>query len=211
MDASKLGVSMSRIQRGLRLSEAREQSSEYAVQARVSDPGLRNGAASRHLEGLRLGPGAPLSYGAPTHNEFLNHWTPQAYRSPPADFGALAGWALFQLAKRSESRSASRKSRTTARWSCRASRPPHRAARSRARQVPTQRSAARRRCSAEAEGGKRAADDEASSSVTRRTAAATRCRAGTDPRARPTPSSGAPRPRRARACSRSRRAGCAGP
>ena len=102
VDASKLGVSMSRIQRGLRLSEAREQfrvtplKLEYQIQVFGTAPRLDI------FKDFPIGPGAPLSYGAPTHTEFLNHWTPQAYRSPPADFGALAGWALFQLAKRSE-------------------------------------------------------------------------------------------------------------
>jgi hypothetical protein len=54
------------------------------------------------LKGFNVSPGAPLSYGAPTHTDFLNHWTPQAFRSPPANVGALAGWALFQLAKRAD-------------------------------------------------------------------------------------------------------------
>jgi hypothetical protein len=102
VDPAKLGVSMSRIQRGLRLSEGREQSSgtpfkiEYQIQVFGTAPRLDL------LKDFDFSPNAPLSYGAPTHSEFLNHWTPQAYRSPPADFGALAGWALFQLAKRSE-------------------------------------------------------------------------------------------------------------
>jgi hypothetical protein len=102
IDASKLGVSMSRIQRGLRMSEARERFSgtpfklEYQIQVFGTAPQLD------FLKEFDISPNAPLSYGAPTHNDFLNHWTPQAYRSPPADFGALAGWALFQLAKRSD-------------------------------------------------------------------------------------------------------------
>ena len=103
VDASKLGVSMSRIQRGLRMSEARERSSsstpfklEYQIQVFGAAPTLDL------LKDFNIGPSAPMSYGAPTHNEFLNHWTPQAFRSPLAHFGALACWALFQLAKRSE-------------------------------------------------------------------------------------------------------------
>lgn len=102
LDTSKLGVSVSRIQRGLRLSETRERSSanplklEYQIQVFGTAPRLD------FLQDFNYSPTAPLSYGAPTHNEFLNHWTPQAYRSPPANFGALAGWALFQLAKRAD-------------------------------------------------------------------------------------------------------------
>jgi hypothetical protein len=103
VDAAKLGVSMSRIQRGLRLAEARQRSSssspfrlEYQIQVFGAAPRLDL------LQDFNISPTAPLSYGAPTHTEFLNHWTPQAYRSPPANFGALAGWALFQLAKRTD-------------------------------------------------------------------------------------------------------------
>ncbi len=46
--------------------------------------------------------GAPLQYGAPTHQEFLNHWTPQAYRSPRVPLSSIAGWALFPLVKRAD-------------------------------------------------------------------------------------------------------------
>jgi hypothetical protein len=103
LDTSKLGISMSRIQRGLRQSETRERASssspfsvEYQIQVFGAAPRLDL------LKDFSISSTAPLSYGAPTHSEFLNHWTPQAYRSPPANFGALAGWALFQLAKRTD-------------------------------------------------------------------------------------------------------------
>jgi hypothetical protein len=102
LDPAKLGVSVSRIQRGLRLSETRERvvtsplKLEYQVQVFGTAPRLDL------LKGFNVSPGAPLSYGAPTHTDFLNHWTPQAFRSPPANVGALAGWALFQLAKRAD-------------------------------------------------------------------------------------------------------------
>jgi hypothetical protein len=102
VDASKLGVSMSRIQRGLRLSEARERSNgtplklEYRVQVFGTAPRIDV------IEDYDLGSNAPLPYGAPTHAEFLQHWTPQAYRAPTAPVGALAGWALFQLVQRAD-------------------------------------------------------------------------------------------------------------
>jgi hypothetical protein len=102
VDTTKLGVSLTRIKKGLRLSETREQVSgtplklEYQIQVYGAAPRLD------FLKDFNIAPGAPVSYGAPTHSEFLNHWTPQAYRAPPANLGALAGWALFQVAKRSE-------------------------------------------------------------------------------------------------------------
>jgi hypothetical protein len=102
VDATKLGVSLSRIQKGLRVSEAREQATgtplrlEYQVQV--------YGAAPRIdiLQDFDISRAAPLQYGAPTHQDFLTQLTPQAYRSPRWPVGALAGWALFQVAKRAE-------------------------------------------------------------------------------------------------------------
>ena len=102
VDASKLGVSIGRIKKGLRMTESRQAASstplklEYQVQV--------FGAAPRIdiLQGFNIGQGAPLSYGAPTHNDFVTQWTPQAYRSPPASLSSLAGWALFKATKRAE-------------------------------------------------------------------------------------------------------------
>lgn len=102
LDASKLGVSMSRIKKGLRVNESRQASSsaplklEYQIQV--------FGAAPRIdvLQGFNIGQGAPLSYGAPTHNDFITQWTPQAYRSPPVPLSSIAFWALGEVAKRSQ-------------------------------------------------------------------------------------------------------------
>ena len=102
VDATKLGVSMSRIRKGLRINESRESVSgtpfklEYQVQV--------FGAAPRIdiLQGFDIGQRAPLPYGAPTHNDFVTLWTPQAYRSPPASLSSLAGWAMFKLGERSK-------------------------------------------------------------------------------------------------------------
>jgi hypothetical protein len=102
VDASKLGVSMSRIQRGLRLSESREPSTgtpftlAYQIQVYGTAPRIDV------LQDFDIAQTAPLSYGAPTHNDFLRQWTPQAYRSPRWPVGALAGWALVQVTKRAE-------------------------------------------------------------------------------------------------------------
>lgn len=102
LDATKMGVSMSRIQKGLRISESRQPSSgapltlEYQIQVFGVAPRMD------FLEGFDIGQAAPLSYGAPTHNEFIRQWTPQAYRSPRWPIGALAGWAFTQVAKKAE-------------------------------------------------------------------------------------------------------------
>lgn len=102
LDATKLGVSLSRIQKGLRVSEAREQATgtplrlEYQVQV--------YGAAPRIdiLQDFDISRDAPLQYGAPMHQDFLNQLTPQAYRSPRWPVGALAGWVFSQAAKHAD-------------------------------------------------------------------------------------------------------------
>jgi len=102
VDASKLGVSMSRIKKGLRVTESRPTTSgapmrlEYQLQV--------FGAAPRIdiLQDFNIGQGAPLSYGAPTHNDFITQWTPQAYRSPVASLSSIAFWAVEKAAKQSQ-------------------------------------------------------------------------------------------------------------
>jgi hypothetical protein len=102
VDTSKLGVSVSRIQRGLRLSETRVQSSgtpfklEYQIQVFGTAPRLDV------IKDFDISPTAPLSYGAPTHSDFVRQWTPQAYRSPRWPLGALAGWAFQQVTQKAE-------------------------------------------------------------------------------------------------------------
>ena len=102
VDASRLGISMSRIQRGLRLSEAREESTstplrlEYKVQVYGVAPRIDI------INDFDISPDAPIPYGAPTHAEFLQHWTPQAYRAPMVPFSSIAWWAIGELTKRSQ-------------------------------------------------------------------------------------------------------------
>jgi hypothetical protein len=102
VDATKLGVSLSRIRKGLRVSEAREQVSgtpfklEYRVQVFGAAPKIDI------IQDFDISRGAPLQYGAPTHQDFLNQWTPQAYRSPRWPVGALAGWVFSQAARRAD-------------------------------------------------------------------------------------------------------------
>jgi hypothetical protein len=42
----------------------------------------------------------PVPYGAPSHREFIEHVTPQEYRAPAADFGALIVWLAQKAAKK---------------------------------------------------------------------------------------------------------------
>jgi hypothetical protein len=42
----------------------------------------------------------PVPWGAPTHQEIINHITPQEYRAPFADFGALFRWLADRQKKK---------------------------------------------------------------------------------------------------------------
>src|SRR5262252_5999652 len=34
----------------------------------------------------------PVPYGAPTHRDFIEFWTPEEFRTPPMDFAAVIKW-----------------------------------------------------------------------------------------------------------------------
>lgn len=99
VDAERLGVSMSRIRRGLRVSEARDRDNTTGLKLQFQVQVF--GAAPRIdiLQGFDIRKGAPTPFGAPTHSDFISHWTPTAFRSPPAPLSSLAGWALFKVVK----------------------------------------------------------------------------------------------------------------
>lgn len=101
VDASKLGVSLSRIKRELAQAEA--------VAATPDDNRLKFsfmvevvGQAPKinFLEGFSVD--GPLPYGSPTHQEVLDVLTPQEYRSPVMPFSAIAFWAAQQLVQKSK-------------------------------------------------------------------------------------------------------------
>lgn len=100
IDPNKLGVSLSRIQRGLRTEESRasQQDSplrlEFQVQVFgtapridvIQDFDLLNGDV----------PGS-----APSHRQMIDFWTPKAFSSPVMPFSAMAVWAAQQIWRKS--------------------------------------------------------------------------------------------------------------
>ena len=93
LDASKMGVDIARVRRGLVRVTVREERDglklRYAVDVFGQAPPLDLFPSSRIDPNYFTGP-AP--YGAPTHREFLNLNTPIQHRNTPADFGALFRW-----------------------------------------------------------------------------------------------------------------------
>jgi len=96
VDVSRLPLNLERIQRALRQSSIREDSTglniRYIVDVYGQAPPI-----------VIFGPQFDLLYGpvpnsAPTHKEMIEHVTPIEYRAPAADFSALLRW----LAERSK-------------------------------------------------------------------------------------------------------------
>ena len=90
VDVSQLPVSISRLQRHLRRSAIRDESVglnlRYVIDVFGQAPPI-----------VFLPPDSnivfgPVPYGAPTHADLLRHITPQEYRAPAADLGALFRW-----------------------------------------------------------------------------------------------------------------------
>jgi hypothetical protein len=101
IDPTKLGVSLERIQKGLRIAEAREQSKtdglrlEYTVQVFGTAPRIDV------LSGFDLFNGI-VPDSAPTHREFINQVTPQIYRTPTMPVSMFAVWAAQWLHDKSQ-------------------------------------------------------------------------------------------------------------
>ena len=100
IDPTKLGVSLSKIQKGLFIADAREKSRadgmhlEFNVQVYGTAPKIEV------LKGIDLvNGGVPGS--APSHNQMIEFWTPQIYRSPTMPISTLAFWAASEIFKKS--------------------------------------------------------------------------------------------------------------
>jgi hypothetical protein len=93
IDVYKLGIDIARIRRQLVRYEVREERDglrlRYAVDVFAQAPGIDLFPASKVDPNFWT---SPAPYGAPTHREFLNLWTPQEHRAPAADIGALVRW-----------------------------------------------------------------------------------------------------------------------
>jgi hypothetical protein len=102
IDATKLGVSLSRIQKGLRTAESKEKSNpdglrlEFNVQVYGTAPRID---VIPDGESLLFGavPGT-----APTHRQFIEHVTPQIYRTPTMPISAFAALAAQWFADKSK-------------------------------------------------------------------------------------------------------------
>jgi hypothetical protein len=101
IDATKLGVDLSRIQRGLRVAESREKFTTDGLRLNYSIQVYGQAPKIDVLQGIDLfNGGVPGS--APSHNQMIEFWTPAIYRSPTMPVSALAFWAAQQIWQKSK-------------------------------------------------------------------------------------------------------------
>ncbi|HEX6162636.1 MAG TPA: hypothetical protein VFZ31_04695 [Vicinamibacterales bacterium] len=100
IDASKLGVDLSRIQRGLRLAETKERSAAEGLRLDFSIQVYGQAPRIEVLNGIDLFNG-PVPGSAPSHRQMIEHWTPPIYRQPTLPISALAYWAATQIWQKS--------------------------------------------------------------------------------------------------------------
>jgi hypothetical protein len=103
IDATKLGVSLERIQRGLRVTESREKNRQSGNSLRLEFQVQVYGMAPKIevLKGLDLMNGQ-VPGSAPSHRQLIEYVTPVIYRTPVMPVSALAGWVAQQLWQKSK-------------------------------------------------------------------------------------------------------------
>src|SRR5688500_2468843 len=101
IDATKLGVSLSRIRKGLRTAETREKTNpgglrlEFNVQVYGTAPRIDV------LQGIDLVNGA-VPGTAPSHSQLIELVTPQIHRTPTMPVSTFAAWAAKWRADKSK-------------------------------------------------------------------------------------------------------------
>jgi len=103
IDATKLGVSLERIQKGLRITEARDRQRQAGDALRLEFQVQVYGMAPKIdvLKGVDLS-NSPVPGTAPTHREVIDFVTPQIYRTPGLPISTLVEWAVAQAAQKSK-------------------------------------------------------------------------------------------------------------
>jgi len=101
IDVTKLGVSLSRIQRGLFIAEARDRQGGDAMHLQFNVQVYGKSPKIEVLKGIDLFNGA-VPGTAPSHNQMIEYWTPQIYRTPGLPISALAFWAAEKIWEKSK-------------------------------------------------------------------------------------------------------------
>jgi hypothetical protein len=91
VDVKRLPIDLTKVTRELRQAAATESHNNglrirYTVDVYGQSPRIELFSKEDNL------PYGPVPYGAPSHQEMINHVTPQEYRAPYADIGNLIRW-----------------------------------------------------------------------------------------------------------------------
>jgi hypothetical protein len=101
IDATKLGVDLSRIQKGLRVAESKEKLTPDGLRLNFSVQVYGQSPRIEVLKGIDLfNGGVPGT--APSHNQMIEFWTPAIYRTPGLPISALAYWAAQHFWEKSK-------------------------------------------------------------------------------------------------------------
>ena len=101
IDATKLGVSLSRIQKGLRTAETRQKTNPEGLRLEFNVQVFGTAPRIEFLKDVDLIYGA-VPGTAPTHREFVEMVTPPIYRTPVVPISAFAVWAAQWMADKSK-------------------------------------------------------------------------------------------------------------
>ena len=96
IDPTKLGVSLSKIQRGLFVAAAREKDGKEAIHLEFNVQVYGQAPRIEVLKDIDLVNGA-VPHTAPSHSQMIEYWTPQIYRPQGLPISALAYWAAQHL------------------------------------------------------------------------------------------------------------------
>jgi hypothetical protein len=91
VDVKRLPIDLIKVTRDLRQAAATESQNNglhirYRVDVYGQSPRIELFTKQDNLDN------GPVPYGAPSHQDMINHVTPQEYRAPYADFGNLIRW-----------------------------------------------------------------------------------------------------------------------
>lgn len=103
IDATKLGVSLSKIQKGLFIAAAREKNKDDGIHLEFNVQVYGQAPKIEVLKGVDLFNG-PVPGTAPSHGQMIEYWTPQIYRTPGLPISALAYWVgqhMWEKSKKS--------------------------------------------------------------------------------------------------------------
>lgn len=101
IDATKLGVDLARIKKGLRVAESKEKSASDGLRLNFTVQVYGQAPRIDVLQGIDLfNGGVPGT--APSHSQMIEFWTPPIYRTPGLPISALAFWAAQHFWEKSK-------------------------------------------------------------------------------------------------------------